>query len=357
RDRRALGHLSRLDPDRHPCERHVLRRRSHPLRPLRWIPLHDLRRDLLLVPENDRTDVQRAAREDPLLADVHRLQRHLLPDALARAPRDASPCLRLRRPVREPELHHQRRVIRARRLDDRLPLQHDRQLAPRPDRAGEPLARAHARVASVLSAAGLQLRRDPAGRRQPVRVRRPRCPACRSERGPCRGPGRRKGGLALMGEPRHILVVANETVAGKSLIDALRSRAEEGPIRVTVISPQNEPRAGFVVYAESRRSSADRRLRRTLDLLHEAGIAARGAVVDPNPLQAIKDAIYEYDPDEIIISTHPGELKSSWLRANLIARARKVTDKPVEHVVVDLESPREQAHILVLANQTVLGQP
>jgi hypothetical protein len=160
-----------------------------------------------------------------------------------------------------------------------------------------------------------------------------------------------------MAEPRHVLVVANETVAGKSLIDALRRRAEEGPIRVTVISPQNEPRAGFVVYANSRRSSAERRLRRTLDLLHEAGIAARGAVVDPDPLQAIKDAIYEYDPDEIIISTHPGELKSSWLRANLVERARKVTDKPVEHVVVDLESPREKAHVLVLANQTVLGQP
>jgi hypothetical protein len=80
-------------------------------------------------------------------------------------------------------------------------------------------------------------------------------------------------------------------------------------------------------------------------------------VVDPDPLQAIKDAIYEYDPDEIIISTHPGELKSSWLRANLVERARKVTDKPVEHVVVDLESPREKAHVLVLANQTVLGQP
>jgi len=160
-----------------------------------------------------------------------------------------------------------------------------------------------------------------------------------------------------MAEPRHILVVANETVAGKSLIDALRTRAAGGPIRVTVICPQNEPRAGFVVYADSRRSSADRRLRRTLDLLHEAGIAARGAVVDPDPLQAIKDAIYEYDPDEIIISTHPGELKSSWLRANLIERVRKVTDKLVEHVVVDLESPRERAHVLVLANQTVLGQP
>jgi hypothetical protein len=161
----------------------------------------------------------------------------------------------------------------------------------------------------------------------------------------------------LSAQPRHILVVANETVAGKTLIDALKKRSEAGPIRVTVVSPQNEPRAGFVVYADSRRSSAERRLRRTLDLLHEAGIAARGAVVDPDPLQAIKDAVYEYQPDEIIISTHPGQLKSSWLRANLIDRARKAVSVPVDHVEVDLESPRERAHVLVIANQTILGEP
>jgi hypothetical protein len=161
----------------------------------------------------------------------------------------------------------------------------------------------------------------------------------------------------LSSRPRHILVVANETVGGKALLDAVRERAQEGAIRVTVISPQNDPRAGFVVYADSRRSSAERRLRRTLDLFHEAGIAARGAVVDPDPLQAIKDAVYEYKPDEVIISTHPGQLKSSWLRANLIERARKALDIPVDHVVVDLESPRERSHVLVIANQTILGEP
>ena len=94
---------------------------------------------------------------------------------------------------------------------------------------------------------------------------------------------------------------------------------------MTVVSPQNDPRAGFVVYEDSRRSSAERRLRRTLDLLHEAGIAARGAIVDPDPLQALRDALHQYAPvDEVIISTHPGAVKSSWLRGGLIDRARKV---------------------------------
>jgi hypothetical protein len=159
--------------------------------------------------------------------------------------------------------------------------------------------------------------------------------------------------------PRHILVIANETVVGRTLLDAIEERAAEGPTRVTVVSPQNDPRAGYVVYEDSRRSSAERRLRRTLDLLHEAGIAARGAIVDPDPLQAIRDALHQYAPvDEVIISTHPGAVRSSWLRGGLIERAQKVAkDIPVTHVEVDLGSPRERLHVLVIANQTIVGGP
>ena len=68
----------------------VLHRRAHPLRALRRLGLHDLRRDLLLVPEDDRPDVRRAAREAPLLADVRRLQPHVLPDAHPRDGGDAA---------------------------------------------------------------------------------------------------------------------------------------------------------------------------------------------------------------------------------------------------------------------------
>lgn len=164
--------------------------------------------------------------------------------------------------------------------------------------------------------------------------------------------------MSVAEAPRHILVVANETVVGKTLIDAVRARAAKGPIRVTVVCPQNAPRAGYVVYEDERRSAAERRLRRTLDLLHEAGIAARGAVVDPDPLQAIRDALHEYEPDEIIVSTHPASKGSSWLRGDLIDRARKVAGGlPVEHIVVDLSQQRERAHILVLGSETVVGEP
>jgi hypothetical protein len=164
---------------------------------------------------------------------------------------------------------------------------------------------------------------------------------------------------APQARPRHLLVVANETVAGRTLIDAIAERAGAEALRVTVVCPQNEPPAGYVVYEDSRRSSAERRLRRTLDLLHEAGIAARGAVVAPDPLDALRDALHQYAPvDEVLISTHPGAVRSSWLRAGLVDRARKAAgDIPVSHVEVDLTSPRERAHVLVIANQTIVGGP
>ena len=55
-----------------------------------------------------------------------------------------------------------------------LPLQHDRLVAARPARGRQPVARPLDRVAGVLAAAGLQLRRDPDRGRRPLRVRRPR---------------------------------------------------------------------------------------------------------------------------------------------------------------------------------------
>ena len=60
-------------------------------------------------------------------------------------------------------------------VDADLPLQHGLVAgAAAPRAAGQPVARAHARVAGLLAAADLQLRPHPDRRRRPVRVRRPR---------------------------------------------------------------------------------------------------------------------------------------------------------------------------------------
>ena len=160
-----------------------------------------------------------------------------------------------------------------------------------------------------------------------------------------------------MAGERHVLVVANETVAGSSLIDALQRHAKDGPIRVTVVSPINQPRHGSVVYEDTRRASAHRRLDRTLSLLEKAGIPAHGLVVDSDPVSAVRDALELHDIDEIIVSTHP-EQKSGWLRRDVVERIRAAAGEvPVEHVVVDLDEEHPEANVLVIANETVVGDP
>jgi hypothetical protein len=88
----------------------------------------------------------------------------------------------------------------------------------------------------------------------------------------------------------HILVIANETAASKALLDALRDKSTSED-RFTVIAPVNEPASGYVVYEDTRRASAGRRLEKTLTALREAGFAAQGFVVETGPVQAAKDAI------------------------------------------------------------------
>jgi hypothetical protein len=157
-------------------------------------------------------------------------------------------------------------------------------------------------------------------------------------------------------DERAVLVVANETLAGGELVEAVKRRAAEGTIRVVVVAPVTQPREGYIVYRDSRRAAAGRRLDRTLTALREAGIPAHGGVFDDDPLTAVKDVLASEHIDEVVISTHP-ETKSGWLRKNLVEEVRKVAgDRPVEHVVVGTAA-RTGANVLVVANQTVLGEP
>jgi hypothetical protein len=150
----------------------------------------------------------------------------------------------------------------------------------------------------------------------------------------------------------HVLVIANETAASHALIDALSHRSAED--RFTVIAPVNEPASGYVVYEDTRRASAGRRLEKTLKALREAGFAAQGFVVETGPVQAAKDALAQLEPrvDEIVVSTHPAE-RSGWMRRNVVEDIQRAAGGiPVAHVVAGEESGR---NVLVIANQTVVS--
>jgi hypothetical protein len=154
----------------------------------------------------------------------------------------------------------------------------------------------------------------------------------------------------------HLLVVANETVDAKTLREALASRGND--LQVTVVSPVNEPQRGYVVYTDTRRASAQRRLDRALGHLREDGIPADGYVVEADPAAAARDALATLEPpvDEVLVSTHPEE-KSGWLRRGVLDQIRSAAGSvPVEHLVSDGSAPSEK-NVLVIANETVLGEP
>ena len=159
-------------------------------------------------------------------------------------------------------------------------------------------------------------------------------------------------------EPTVVLVVANETLGGVELLDAVRRRSERGPIRTVVIAPVNDPRSGYVVYENSRRASAGRRVDRLVADLRSAGIAAYGDVYEGGPIPAVEDILALEPIDELIVSTHPKET-SGWLRRrNVLSELRRLAgNRPFEHVVSDVASRTGQANVLVIANETVLGTP
>lgn len=156
---------------------------------------------------------------------------------------------------------------------------------------------------------------------------------------------------------KHLLVVANETVGGTALIDAVKKRVDGGDLKVTVICPQNDPKGGWVIYDDAARGAAENRLQTTLAQLREIGVEADGEIMDPDPYAATMDAVHAWGPDEVIISTHP-ETRSGWMRKDLVSRVEEDSGLPVEHVVVDLDAEREDVNrTLVVANQTVESEP
>jgi hypothetical protein len=151
-----------------------------------------------------------------------------------------------------------------------------------------------------------------------------------------------------------ILVVANETIGGRKLLEEVKSRAGED-VRFVLCIPQNRPRAGLVIYDDAVFDAAQARVDLALEVIRDMGIRAIGEVGDTDPYTAAIDAVREYSPQEIIISTYP-ETRSGWLRRDLVDRIGEATGLPVTHIVTDPEAEGLPFHVtLAVANRTASG--
>lgn len=138
--------------------------------------------------------------------------------------------------------------------------------------------------------------------------------------------------------PRRILVIANETCASHGVVDEVRYRAGEGA-EVVVVAPalaRSRLEHWLASDSERRQGEAAVRLEESLRAFGAAGLNVRGHLGDADPLQALDDALRVFDPDEVVISTHPPR-RSNWLERQVVRRARERYEVPITHVVVDLE--------------------
>src|ERR671916_1339561 len=127
-----------------------------------------------------------------------------------------------------------------------------------------------------------------------------------------------------------VLVLANETIGGKNLLDAVRERhAEDDDVQFHVVVPQSRPRHGNVIYDEAVRDSAQVRVDLALAFMRDEGIEGTGEVGDEDPFNAAMDAIGHHGIDEIVVSTLPATT-SGWLRRDLPERLEAETGLPVE---------------------------
>jgi hypothetical protein len=137
-------------------------------------------------------------------------------------------------------------------------------------------------------------------------------------------------------DERRVLVVANETVGGEELMNAIGELALAGKTRFHVVCPALNSRIRtWTSDEDAARAAAQKRLEATLARLSSVGVEAEGEVGDLDPLVAMEDGVRTFHPDEIVISTHPVG-RSHWLERGVVAAARERFDVNVTHVVVDL---------------------
>jgi GABA permease len=138
-----------------------------------------------------------------------------------------------------------------------------------------------------------------------------------------------------------ILVVANETVEGTTLVEAVRDMALSHDAEVLVVAPALNTRLRHWMSDSDRaHEAAEQRLAGCLARLRDAGVRVSGHVGDADPMRAIEDATRVFDADEIVIGTHPEE-RSNWLARDLVGRTCARFDVPVLHVVVDIAARQE----------------
>ena len=134
-------------------------------------------------------------------------------------------------------------------------------------------------------------------------------------------------------------MLADETADSDELLEALRSRAANGPVHFMLVIPAqpDTPAVPDAAVADLEMPDVEtppeltEEVEKAVARLRDAGLEVEGRVGDADPVAAAADAVNFGEFDEIVVSTPPTHL-SRWLKADLAHRIEGATHLPVEYV-------------------------
>lgn len=135
--------------------------------------------------------------------------------------------------------------------------------------------------------------------------------------------------------PHRLLAIVTDSLEGREPIEEIRRAAHGngGEVRVVVPAVEATSFRHTLGDIDEPKREAEERLRIALESLSRNGVAASGAVGDPDPVQAAQDALLEGPADEVLIFERESE-QARWFEEGLFDRARESLEPPLRMVVV-----------------------
>jgi hypothetical protein len=160
---------------------------------------------------------------------------------------------------------------------------------------------------------------------------------------------RQKGVVMKSSTVPNVLVVAYKTAATPALLDAVRQRAERGPARFHLLVPN--PHLGGWRPSDVKHpnvTEGEQVLALALPLIQDAAGGWVDGWVSPrhDPMDAIEEALFDGDFDEIILSTLPRSV-SIWLHVDL---PHRVAHLGLPLTTVTAREPAEAPHARPIAS-------
>ena len=138
-------------------------------------------------------------------------------------------------------------------------------------------------------------------------------------------------------DERRLLAVVDSHCSEEAVCDAIVAHLD-GAVAVQLVVPVRVSHLHYMADDEAdEQQAAEERLRTTVDLLQQRGIATTGAVGSDKPLESMVDALAFFPATQVLLVTPP-EDETYWLERGLLEKARRLAVVPTTQVVVPVRA-------------------